>query len=85
MSGWHVLRVKSPRQRPTCLCNWKERYTDSKLEMPSVWAAGGLSGEHLPSAQGLTPGPGIESHIQLPAEPASLSACVCLCLSLSLS
>ena len=45
---------------------------------------GGSAVEHLPLAQGMIPGSGIESHIGL-LQRACFSLCLSLCLSLSLS
>ena len=38
------------------------------------WGPGGPAGEHLPWAQAVTRGPGIESRMGSPREPASPSA-----------
>ena len=46
---------------------------------------GGSAAEHLPWAQGLTPGPGIESPVGLPAWSLLLPLTVCLPLSLWVS
>ena len=52
---------------------------------PSLGDLGGSAVEHLPSAQGVTPDPGIKSHIGLPTGSLLLPLPVSLRLSLCLS
>ena len=51
------------------------------IEVNTRGHPGGSAVEHLPSAQGVTPGPGIESHIGLPAGSLLLPLPVSLPLS----
>ena len=49
-----------------------------QMEAPAL-GAGGPAVEHPPSAQGVTPGPGIQSHIRDPASPSAwVSASLCV-------
>ena len=57
---------------------------DSNLKYRTGGSPGGSAVEHLPLAQGVTPGPGIESHVRLPAWSLLLPLPVSLPLFLSL-
>ena len=62
-----------------------EKHWLSAFLLKATGHLGGLVVEHLPWAQGVIPGPGIESCIGLPAGSLLLPLSVCLSVSLSLS